>query len=110
VNAEERRAGFVRLGFVVGALVVTSLLFAGGFVVAGASATRALGAGTGLVGVVLVGVAVGAFMKANPMRRPPIEQGRLQLSAVDSRRDAERLALGAFTLGIAFLLIALTLG
>jgi hypothetical protein len=110
VNADERRAGLIRLSIVVGALVVASLVVAAGFGLAGATFTDALGAGTGVIGILLVVVAMGAFVKANPMSRHHVGEGRLQMSASDARRDTERFALGMFVLGIAFLLTAMSLG
>jgi hypothetical protein len=110
VKPDERRAGFVRLGVVVGVLATLSVVLAGLFALAGADPDEAVGAGTGLVGVVLVVLALGAFFKASPMSRPRAPDQLVTLTQAEARRDAERLALGLFALGIVFSLVSLAVG
>lgn len=107
LTAGERRAGVKRLGLVTGGLVGVALLLALVFAVLGATATAALSAGSGLVGILLVLAGVAAFTRTSPVRR---SRGSYSMATTESRREAEMLALGLFGFGITFSALALVLG
>jgi ABC-type nickel/cobalt efflux system permease component RcnA len=107
LTAEERRAGFKRLGLVTVGLVGATLVLALVFVLLGATAVAALSAGAGLVGILLVVAGVAAFTRTSPVRR---SRGSYSMATTESRREAEMLALGLFGYGITFSALALVLG
>ena len=108
MNADELRGGLGRLAIILAVLVALCLLAAAGFALAGAPARAALSAGTGVVGIFLVVFGIGASMKASPLHAHRASQrGNEVMSPVDAQRDAERLAMGLFVLGILLSLVAL---
>jgi hypothetical protein len=110
LSQDELRAGIARLALVLGGLVVAALVLSLLFGLGGRSASDALAAGIGIVGVVLVVVGLGASFKASPLSTTRTPGGGRERASSDARRDAERLAFGLFALGIVFSLVALALG
>lgn len=107
MTREEQLAGLRSLALIAvglaGAALFIALVFAG----LGSTRGQALAAGFGVVGIALVMGGVVSFSRTSAIRRTAGVYGR---ATVEERKDAERLALGLFSAGILFSLVALVLG
>jgi hypothetical protein len=104
LTADERRAGYRRLVVVSAVIVGVALLTGLVFVALGADLASGVGAGIGLVGILMVIGGVVAFSRTASVRR---SNGDIRLASASERKAAERLALGLLAGGILFSVVSL---
>ena len=104
LTPEERRAGYRRLALAGAVLVSLALLVGLVLVALGADAASGIGAGFGMVGLVLVLGGVVAFTRTGSIRR---SHGEVRMATDAERKDAERLALALLGTGIIFSVVSL---
>lgn len=107
MTREEVRAGLRRLALAAGGLFALAVLASWMFVLAGATGRRGAAAGVGLVGMGLVVVGVGAFLRTQPVRRAP--EG-VRVVEREERRSAEALCAGLLALGVVFCAVSMGIG
>jgi len=108
LTREELRAGFVRLGAILAALLLTSVAI--GVVLASADGTsfrRGLANALAIVAGVVLVFALASWMRTGPLRREGFDA---RLAEEDERRESERLALGLIAIGVCLFGAALLIG
>ena len=108
LTREELRAGFLRLGVILAALLVSAVAI--GAVLASADGTsfrRGLANALAIVAAVVLVFALASWMRTGPLRREGLGA---RLAEDNERRESERLALGLVGIGVGLFVAALLIG